>query len=257
MKTKIFLSLIFLIFCKLSFSQSDTIITSTGLKYLILKKGTGILVEAGKEVEVHYTGYLVTGKKFDSSIDRGEKFDFVVGKKQVISGWDEGLLLMKVGDKFRFIIPPELAYGEKGAGDIIPPNSTLIFDIELFDVRQPKIPIADTIYTTIISKGIKPAVKLYKSLKSSFFDKYNFKEDQLNILGYILLGEKKIKEAIEILKLNVESFPGSSNVYDSLGEAYMADSDNELAIKNYKKSLKLNPDNENAKKMLQELQKDQ
>lgn len=256
MNIKIITVAYLLIFCQLSFSQSDTITTSSGLKYLIFQKGTGNKVEAGKEVEVDYTGYLISGKKFDSSIDRGEKFDFIVGKKQVIKGWDEGLLLMSVGDKFRFIIPSDLAYGEKGAGNVIPPNSTLIFDIELFDVHLPKEPIADTLYKTILSKGIKTAVKLYKSLKSSLFDKYNFKEEQLNMLGYKLLTEKKIKDAIEILKLNVESFPASFNVYDSLGEGYMADGNNELAIYNYKKSLELNPDNENAKDMLQQLQKD-
>jgi len=236
------------------FSQTgDTVTTTTGLKYIVLKKGTGKKSKNGKAVEVHYTGWLTDGKKFDSSLDRKETFEFTLGSSQVIKGWDEGLALMRTGDKYRFIIPPGLAYGEKGSGEVIPPNSTLIFDVELIGVHSPKLTILDTMMTVYYAKGIKAAVDLYYNLKDESGNKYNFKESQLNILGYRLLQTGHTKDAIGIFKLNVEQFPESFNVYDSLGEGYMMDGNTKLAIKNYEKSLELNPDNENGKKMLEKL----
>jgi peptidylprolyl isomerase len=98
--------------------------------------GTGASPIRGQTVVVHYTGWLTDGKKFDSSIDRGEPFEFKIGIGQVISGWDQGVMSMKVGGKRRLIIPPELAYGLEDVGDgLIPPNSTLIFDVELLDLK--------------------------------------------------------------------------------------------------------------------------
>lgn len=108
----------------------DTTTTKSGLKYIIVSKGTGAKAEEGKPVSVHYTGRLLNGKIFDSSIDRGEPITFNLGVGQVIKGWDEGIALMKVGDKFRLIIPPNIAYGERSMGSI-PSNSTLVFDVEL------------------------------------------------------------------------------------------------------------------------------
>lgn len=236
------------------FSQSgDTVTTASGLKYIVVKKGKGKKSEIDKVAEVHYTGWLVDGKKFDSSRDRKQTFEFVLGARQVIKGWDEGVALMKIGDQFRFIIPPELGYGEKGAGEIIPPNSTLIFDVELINVFKAKKSIVDTLMTITMEKGVDKAIETYEELKYDYEDVYDFKEAQLNILGYELLQAGKNKEAIKIFKLNVEQFPRAFNVYDSLGEAYMINGDKKLAIKNYEKSLKLNPDNENAKKMLENL----
>jgi len=236
------------------YSQSgDTVTTASGLKYIIVKKGKGKKSETGKIAEVHYTGWLLDGKKFDSSRDRGEPFEFTLGAKQVIAGWDEGVALMKIGDEFRLILPPNLAYGERGAGEIIPPNATLVFDVELLGVYKPKISIVDTLMSIIVDKNIDKAIDTYWTLYGDYEDKYNFKETQLNILGYQLLQVGLNKEAIEIFKLNVEQFPESSNVYDSLGEGYMIAGDNKNAIKNYEKSLKLNPANDNAKKMLEQL----
>jgi peptidylprolyl isomerase len=238
----------------LIFSQTgDTIATSSGLKYIILKKGTGKKSKTGKAVEVHYTGWLTDGKKFDSSLDRNETFEFTLGESQVIKGWDEGVALMRVGDKFRFIIPPELAYGEKGAGEIIPPNSTLIFDVEVLGIHKPRLSIIDTLMIVYVEKGVNAAVGLYYKLKEEDGKKYNFKEGQLNTFGYLLLQNGNIKDAIEIFKLNAEQFPESYNVYDSLGEGYMMDGNNKLAIENYEKSLEINPNNENGKKMLDKL----
>ncbi len=113
----------------------DTIKMQSGLKFLKIESGTGVKAQQGKYVSVHYTGYLMDGKKFDSSVERGEPIEFQLGKGMVIKGWEEGIELMHVGDKMRFIIPSELAYGEKGAPGAIPANATLIFDCELVGVQ--------------------------------------------------------------------------------------------------------------------------
>ncbi|MES2726561.1 MAG: FKBP-type peptidyl-prolyl cis-trans isomerase [Bacteroidota bacterium] len=109
----------------------DTVRMQSGLRFIKVESGTGEKAQQGKYVSVHYTGYLMDGKKFDSSVERGEPIQFQLGRGMVIKGWEEGIELMHVGDKMRFIIPSELAYGEKGAPGAIPPNATLIFDCEL------------------------------------------------------------------------------------------------------------------------------
>ena len=110
-----------------------------GLKYTDSKTGDGAVAKAGNKVSVHYTGWLsdngAKGKKFDSSVDRGQPFQFTLGAKQVIAGWDEGVAGMKVGGKRTLTIPPELGYGSRGAPGAIPPNSTLIFDVALLQVQ--------------------------------------------------------------------------------------------------------------------------
>ncbi|WP_347710783.1 FKBP-type peptidyl-prolyl cis-trans isomerase [Geotalea sp. SG265] len=110
--------------------------TRSGLIYQDLVVGKGASPVTGKKVRVHYTGWLKDGTKFDSSLDRGEPYSFVIGKGEVIKGWDEGVKSMKVGGKRRLIIPPQLAYGKKGAGGVVPPNATLIFEVELLDVMD-------------------------------------------------------------------------------------------------------------------------
>ncbi|MDH3381960.1 MAG: peptidylprolyl isomerase [Flavobacteriaceae bacterium] len=105
--------------------------TESGLRYKILQKGNGTKAQKGKMVSVHYKGMLLDGSTFDSSYARKEPIEFNVGVGQVIAGWDEGILLLQVGDKARFVIPSDLAYGSRGAGGVIPPNATLIFDVEL------------------------------------------------------------------------------------------------------------------------------
>jgi len=111
--------------------------TASGVQYWDITVGTGTQATSGKTVKVNYTGWLTNGKKFDSSVDRGTPFSFKLGAMQVIKGWDEGVAGMKVGGKRQLKIPPEAGYGAQGAGGgVIPPNATLIFDVELLDVSK-------------------------------------------------------------------------------------------------------------------------
>jgi peptidylprolyl isomerase len=120
-------------------TAGKTVTTQTGLQITDIKIGTGAMPKTGQTCVMHYTGWLyengAKGKKFDSSVDRGEPFEFPIGTRRVIAGWDEGVATMKVGGKRTLIIPPALGYGARGAGGVIPPNATLIFEVELLDVK--------------------------------------------------------------------------------------------------------------------------
>jgi peptidylprolyl isomerase len=109
--------------------------TSTGLKYIDMEVGNGASPQSGQQVVVHYSGYLTNGTKFDSSVDRGEALAFAIGAGEVIQGWDEGIMSMKVGGKRKLIIPSHLGYGASGSPPVIPPNAELIFDVELLEVK--------------------------------------------------------------------------------------------------------------------------
>ena len=113
----------------------NTVTTPTGLQYEDLAEGEGDAAEAGRPVSVHYTGWLTDGTKFDSSVDSGQPFQFNLGAGQVIAGWDEGVCGMKAGGKRKLTIPPELGYGTAGAGGVIPPGATLVFDVELLEIH--------------------------------------------------------------------------------------------------------------------------
>jgi peptidylprolyl isomerase len=116
-------------------TQAQPVTTSSGLQYIDLVVGDGASPKKGDNVSVHYTGYLLDGRKFDSSVDRGQPFSFPIGTGQVIRGWDEGVATMKIGGKRKLIIPANLGYGERGAGGVIPPNAQLIFDVQLLGIN--------------------------------------------------------------------------------------------------------------------------
>ncbi len=120
-------------------NAQDTITTSSGLRYVDNAQGAGEAAKAGDNVVVHYTGWLYVdgekGSKFDSSVDRNQPFNFPLGAGRVIGGWDEGVAGMRPGGKRTLIIPPALGYGARGAGGVIPPNATLMFDVELIEIR--------------------------------------------------------------------------------------------------------------------------
>jgi peptidylprolyl isomerase len=113
----------------------DLITTPSGLQYKDLVVGTGEDARVGATAVVHYTGWLLDGAKFDSSVDKGVPFEFLLGRGRVISGWDEGVATMSVGGKRELIIPPDLGYGDRGAGGVIPPGATLRFEVELLDLK--------------------------------------------------------------------------------------------------------------------------
>ena len=227
------------------------ITTASGLTYVITSRANGRRPKTGETVLVHYTGTLTDGTKFDSSQDRKEPIAFPLGRSAVIKGWDEGIAQLGIGDSAVLIVPPQLGYGEKGAGGVIPPNATLVFVVTLVDVKGEAL--SEVLLKAIDERGIEAAVAEYRSQKARGFGDLYTNEGDLNALGYRLLRRKKVPEAIEILKLNVEAYPSSANAYDSLGEAYFVSGNTPQAIQNYEKSLSLDPANTNAAMMLKKL----
>jgi hypothetical protein len=229
----------------------ETVTTASGLTYVITSRGNGRRPNDGETVLVHYTGTLTDGTKFDSSQDRKEPIAFPIGQGAVIKGWDEGIAQLGIGDRAVLVIPPQLGYGAKGAGGVIPPDATLIFVVTLVDIKADAL--SGVLLKILDERGLEAAVAEYRSLKNRGFGEIYANEGELNSLGYQLLRQKKVPEAIEILKLNVEAYPESGNVYDSLAEAYLLGGDNALAVQNYEKSLSLDPSNINAAMMLKKL----
>src|SRR5262245_59431039 len=200
--------------------------TPSGLTYVITTRGTGRKPKTGETVVVHYTGTLSDGTKFDSSHDRNDPIALPIGTGAVIKGWDEGIAKLGLGDRAVLVIPPTLGYGPRGAGGVIPPNATLVFVVELVDIKGEAL--SQVLSGTLTDKGIDAAVAQYHELKSRGFDNLYAAESDVNMLGYRLLQQRKTKEAIEILKLNVEAYPQSANAYDSLAEAYLMNGDTAL-----------------------------
>lgn len=226
--------------------------TPSGLTYLITKTGTGRVAKRGETVILHYTGTLTNGVKFDSSRDRNQPFTFKLGAGQVIKGYDEGLSKLHIGDQAILVIPPAIGYGVKGAGGgVIPPNATLIFIVELLDIKARSL--SDVLSKTLNEKGVEAMTAEFRSLRKSAPADLYVSESDLNTFGYSLIRKKQLNQAIEVFKLNVEAYPQSANVYDSLGEAYALGGDKEKAIENYEKALELDPKSENAKEVLKKL----
>jgi len=121
--------------CAAPAKKAGPVTLPSGLQYEVLTVGNGAVAKTGDTVVVHYTGWLLDGTKFDSSLDRNEPFSFTLGQKRVIRGWEEGVLGMQVGEKRMLIIPSELAYGKRGAGGVIPPDATLKFEVELLEIK--------------------------------------------------------------------------------------------------------------------------
>ena len=231
--------------------SSAAVTTPSGLTYLITKRGTGRQPQKGETVILNYTGTLTNGVKFDSSHDRNQPFSFKLGVGQVIKGWDEGVSKLRVGDQAILVIPGKIAYGSKGAGDVIPPDATLIFVIELLDVKAKSL--TDALTKTLNEKGVEAMIAEFHSLRSAADPDLYISESDINGFGYRLLSRRQVNEAIEVFKLNVEAYPQSGNVYDSLGEAYMVRGDKEKAIENYRRALAIDPTMESAQQALKKL----
>lgn len=231
---------------------SDTLETGSGLKYLIIERGQGAPVVLGKEVAFHWTGYLTDGSCFGTS-KGSDPFFYEPGKGQVIKGAEEALRLMRVGDRHLLILPPELAYGQRGAGEVIPPNATLIFDYKVVSVGELKLSLRDTLMAEIDRSGVEAALLRYATLKTTAANDYAFRESALNALGYALLGKGRTVEAVAILNQNMKDYPNAWNAHDSLGEALMEAGELEGALKRYERSVALNPENEQGLKNIAKL----
>src|SRR4051812_25725211 len=172
----------------------DTVTTASGLRYVITHHGNGPSPSVGSYPIVHYTGTLTDGTVFDDSRKRSEPFAFKLGVGQVIKGWDEGIALMHVGDRATLMTPPAIGYGEKGAGKVIPPNATLVFDVDLLDVKTQTL--GGMLSEVIDSKGIGAAQRAFAQWKKGPRDAYYVSEADLNAIGYRYLKMEKKNEAI-------------------------------------------------------------
>ncbi|MEO8649986.1 MAG: FKBP-type peptidyl-prolyl cis-trans isomerase [Acidobacteriota bacterium] len=235
---------------------SGAVKTATGLTYLITHKGTGRLPKRGETVLVHYTGMLTSGIKFDSSLDRNEPIAFKLGAGQVIKGWDEGIAKLHIGDRAILIIPATIAYGSRGAGNgLIPPGATLVFIVELVDAKE--LALSQVLSDAIKAGGVPAMRTRFQELKAKGLGNIYASEGDLNRLGYSLLRLKQMDNAIAVFKLIVEEYPNSANAYDSLGEAYLAAGQKQLAIESYEKALAIDPKFNSATKALEKLRAEQ
>lgn len=245
-------------FSYISFAQkTDTLVTASGIKYLFTQKGTGTALKPGWLAICHYKLKLTNDTVIDDSRKRNVPLVEKYPSKRFIPGFNEALSLMHVGDRGVFFIPSSLGYGPKGKGPV-PPAATLVFDIELIDSREKTLGMVldSVLFEKPVTENSKPRtaemLKTFDEMKKKKFKDVYVAEAELNAMGYSLI-KKYPKDAVEIFKLNVKLFPKSFNVYDSLGEGYMTIGENKLAIKNYEKSLKLNPQNTAAVDMIKKM----
>lgn len=231
-------------------AEPETVTTESGLQMTITARGEGAIPQPGEVVVAHYTGTLADGTQFDSSVGK-KPFAFTLGKGQVIKGWDEAFAQLQVGDRATLVIPPELAYGEKERG-VIPANSTFTFEVEFVDIKRQAL--ADVLADLLESEGLAAAQGRYAELKAAEFPDVFVSEGQLNGLGYRLLFKDRNDEALQVFQWNVEQFPESGNVYDSLGEAWVKLGHKAEALANYRRSLELDPENSNAARFIAALE---
>ncbi|RHW76294.1 FKBP-type peptidyl-prolyl cis-trans isomerase [Colwellia sp. RSH04] len=232
------------------------ITTDSGLQYGIIKSGNGAAVELNKEIAFHWTGFLQSTKKSFGSSRDSEPFYFITGKGQVIPGAEEALLKMRVGDRYKLIVPPKLAYKEKGIENSIPPNATLIFDYEVISVSEPKDDITVLLKNTMKNKSLDAAKSQYHHLKNTAFEQYSFRENVLNGFGYKLIKEGLLSEAVTIFEINSQAYPNSWNVWDSLGDGYYRNGQKFESLAAFKQSVALNPKSEYGLEMIEKLTKE-
>lgn len=220
------------------------------LRVDITKPGSGEPAKEGQVVIAHYTGTLEDGTVFDSSRERDEPFAFTLGRGQVIKGWDLAFAQLRVGDRATLTIAPELAYGDRDR-DPIPPGSTLIFDVELLELKEHAL--SDLLAQLIDDEGVAAAQERFNELREDEFEGYFVSESQLNGLGYRYLGKAQMEAALAIMEMNVALHPTSGNTHDSLGEVFYNLGRREDALREYRRSLELDPSNTNAEKFIEEL----
>jgi tetratricopeptide (TPR) repeat protein len=238
--------------CSVVFATSLCLATedATKLRVDITHPGTGEAAKDGQVVIAHYTGTLEDGTVFDSSRERDEPFAFTLGREQVIKGWDIAFAQLRVGDRATLTIAPELAYGDRDR-DPIPPRSTLIFDVELLDLKDHAL--SDLLAQLIDEEGVDAAEERFTELREEEFEDYFVSESQLNMLGYQYLGKAQMNEALAVMEMNVALHPTSGNTHDSLAEIYYNLGRREDSLHEYRRSLDLDPSNTNAEKFIKEL----
>lgn len=235
--------------------KHDTLTTASGLKYFIIHKGSGPAIKPGWLAIYDYTLTLTDGTKIDATADRGTPFAQVYPSTHYIKGSNEAMGLLHVGDEGIFIMPYTIAYGEKGNGPI-PPKATLRFDIIMRDTKEKSLEMV--LDSMLFTKGdttktnIALVIKTFNELKAKKFDGLYVSENDLNDMGYEII-KKFPADAVELFKLNVDLYPNSFNVYDSLGEGYMDIGKYDLAVANYLKSLQINSKNTNAQDMINKM----
>lgn len=251
---------LFLLFSQLLIAQPrDTITTKSGLKYFITHRSGAPPVDSGIVIFQHYTLWLSNGDKVQSSRDGGEPFVYEHPSNDVIKGSNELLALMGVGDRGIFIMPPYLAYGEKGKPPTIPPNETLTFDIEIMSTMKSSVrmELMKTLYGTSFAKDSIPKVKEMlmhydKLQQGGFAGVYSRGADELIFIGNDLK-DKYPKEAIEVFKRSVLEQPDTSQPFRLLGETYLKIGDKAYAIENFTKAVQLHPGDEKSLSALNEL----
>lgn len=229
----------------------DTVMAPSGLRYAIARHGSGPRPQPGQLALIYYTGRLRDGTMFDDSRLRPQPFAFRLGTNMVIRGMDIGVALLHVGDRATFIIPPALAYGNRGSGAAIPPNATLVFDIELMGVRDHSL--GELIADTIAAKGPAAAEAMAKQLGPDLEKDYFVSEDELVSLGYDYLGRNKLEPALAVFRITLGRYPKSYNAYDGLGDSYMKAGNSEQAIAGFRKSLGIDRADAHAEEMLRKL----